>query len=319
MTEQHANIISAFANNEIGSASGFSASLGNGKIPFEDQKRKTFDEEAPAESDGTFAKENQGDNGTGNVCESRQKTYLKQNIFFQNNAEYDDDDDGDRQQDKVGPQIHIHLLLTILCALRQHAISDRMRLKRLLEKSTSPDTTNKQHHIMSMDISKALDSFNNSVRAIVDIGERILLRLPTNSHSCRLGGMVVRGLLEAYLDSDILASRKNHSMAYMAYEEGSKLKSLVDPLRYAYSVSNAAESPQLDPKKDRNQNSKTGIEDSTSASQLIGTQPPKDVQDVVKALFMRDLVDFQTSGCGFGDFLCWCNLPIYPQRKSCIA
>ena len=285
-----------------------------------------FNKTSTNEDDGD-ARDCHGESESG--MESRHKAYLKQNIFFHNNAEYDARgppgatlggqlDAGDKRTDNVGHQIHIDLLLTILSAIRHHAVSDRIRLVELVNQSTLPkktDDNQPETNDITACISKTNASFHMCIDILVDIGERILLRLPTNSSTCRLGGMIVRGLLEAYLESNGLSCKENVSMHYLAHDEGSNLRSMIDPLRYADAVSNSSENPLLDTSREFSVSlpGKHNITTTSFIAKFIQSQPPKDVQDIVKALFMRDLVDLKISGCGYGDFLSWCHLPIAPE------
>ena len=225
---------------------------------------------------------NSSENDSGQ--QSRQKTYLKQNLHCLNNGGHERDEDDDPSNIVA----RILLLSAILNGIRLHAVSDRMRFE-----SESTDGINANALERSQ-------SFHTCVNILVDIGERILLRLPSNSCNQTLAGLVVRGLLEAFMDrpidtTDSVACYLFHNNTY------SKLRSVIDPLRYAHAVSNATAHPLVNSHLD------------TTKDQLIGFQPSRDVQDLVKGLFRRDLVDLNISGCGYGDFLCWCNLPIQPE------
>jgi hypothetical protein len=223
---------------------------------------------------------------------SRQKAYLKQNIqYFNNDIANERDDD---EEDLSFSATHVHLLSAVLNGIRLHAVSDRMRLDSLLDvvvESTDDD--------IASSVRQASQSYKTCVDILVDIGERILLRLPTNWHNRQLGGMVIRGLLEACMDNTVKSSDSSY---YMALNEGT-LRSVIDPLRYADAVRMAMTHPLVVPTKNEENKRAT----------TIGLQPSRDVQDVVKGLFRRDLVDLYVSGCGYGDFLCWCNLPISPE------
>lgn len=94
------------------------------------------------------------------------RDYLRQNIHFLNSID-------ERPQEC---QLNINLILSILSALRQHAVSDRMRL-------IANSATGDEEQI------KCVNSFQTCVYAMVDIGERCLLRLPTNNQSRQIGGM----------------------------------------------------------------------------------------------------------------------------------
>ncbi|KAL9181415.1 hypothetical protein ACHAXT_010220 [Thalassiosira profunda] len=271
MSREHANVICAFVMEEINLAS---CSAG------------------PTESGFLENKELSG------------KAYLKQNLFYMNQADYDS---FGRSTDGGAPkemgQLKINLLLTILSGLRQHAVSDKMRLVKLQDESNGTGTAG------DSELSKTLASFQACTDAIVDIGERCLLRLPVNKQGRQLGGMVVRGLVEAYADSDRLTA--DRPLAYLAERMDGRLRSVIDPLRYGDAVTDAASNPLLDPSRKRVLNE---IGEQRTVEQLIGLfQPPRDAQDVVRGLFMRDLVDLKVSGCGYGDFLTWCHLPLSPE------
>ncbi|KAL7554386.1 hypothetical protein ACHAWF_017831 [Thalassiosira exigua] len=268
MTRRHANVLCAFVMEEINRAS-----TGAG----------------PADGVGD-------ENG-----ELAGKAYLKQNIYFLNNAEYDAFGRPSEgvPQDGAGCQLNVNLLLAIASAVREHAVSDRMRLIKLLSRNDKGGD----------DQSEILNSFQACVDILVDIGERCLLRLPTNNSGRQLGGMIVRGLVESYVSSDNLSAKKEMAFSYLAQESNGKCRSVIDPRRYADAVANSSSHPLLDPKRSTCQK-KT---DPQSIEHFIGSRPPKDVIDIVKGLFMRDLVDLQVSGCGYGDWLSWCNLPISPE------
>ena len=220
---------------------------------------------------------------------SRQKAYLKQNIqYFNNDIANERDDD---EEDPSFSATHVHLLSAVLNGIRLHAVSDRMRLDSLLDvvvESTDND--------IASSVRQASQSYKTCVDILVDIGERILLRLPTNWHNRQLGGMVIRGLLEACMDNTMKLSDSSY---YMAHNERT-LRSVIDPLRYADAVRMARAHPLVAP----------SINEKNKRATPVGFQPSRDVQDVVKGLFRRDLVDLHVSGCGYGDFVCWCNLPI---------
>ena len=150
---------------------------------------------------------------------------------------------------------------------------------------------------------------------MVDIGERILLSLVNTSSGRELGGMVVRGLVESFMNigSSNISSTSSEvkPLSYLGREKDASLRSLVDPHRYSDAITNACNNPLLDVSISRDNSITTGRR---SIEQLIGPQPPKDVQDIVKALFAREMVDVQVSGCGYGDFLVWCQLPVSPDQ-----
>ena len=238
------------------------------------------------------------------------KEYLKQSIYFLNNT---DNDMGrtraegglPRDSTTTGCPLRINILLAILCAVRHHALSDRMRLVKLIDKMNTSSATCATVHD---EVSLYLSSYQMCIDVIVDIGERVLFRLPNNPHGRQLGGMVVRGLVESFVGWDNFSMKAQRPLSYLARGTES-LRSIVDPLRYADAVTKSSNNPLLDPCRGRRCKT-TG---KLCIGDVIGTQPTKDVIDTVKGLFMRDLVDLQVSGCGYGDFLSWCHLPISPE------
>ena len=238
------------------------------------------------------------------------KAYLKRNLYFLNNAEHDMGTVRPAEEGLVDTvPFNINLLLTIVSAIRQHALCDRMRLVKLIgEKNSSNATCDMTQGEISTRLFRCRDSFLSCVKVMVDIGERIAVHLPCNIHGRQLGGMLIRGLVESYIGSDSYSLKASKPLSYLA-DQDSRLRSLIDPRRYADAVMNSSIHPLLD--SSRSQVDSTA--NSCSIEHLIGIQPHKQVIDAVKALFTADLVDLQVSGCGYGDFLIWCNLPISPE------
>lgn len=276
MTHEHASVICAFVSHEMNRAG------------------------CPAGSMGVFI-----DGG-----EMSGKQYLKQSIHFLNNAEYEmgrtrTEGGVSRASTTAECPLRINVLLTILSAVRRHALSDRMKLAKLVDKMNTLSLA----HVTEQDkVSLCLSSYQTCIDIIVDIGERVLFRLPNNLHGRQLGGMVVRGLVESFVGCDDISMKVQRPLSYLARETDT-LRSIVDPLRYADAVTKSTNSPLMDPCRSPGINTAGHL----LMKDLIGIQPTRDVIDIVKGLFTRDLVDLQVSGCGYGDFLSWCHLPISPE------
>ncbi|KAK1744985.1 hypothetical protein QTG54_004276 [Skeletonema marinoi] len=203
----------------------------------------------------------------------------------------------DEDDDPSTTITHVHLLSAILNGIRLHANSARVRLE-----SLSNDADGYTDDI-NADAAQISRSFHNCVNIFVDIGERILLRLPNNFVNCQLAGLIVRGLLEAYMDSAMMDVTDSVACYLSQNNADSKLRSIVDPLRYANAITNSSAHPLVN----------SHLSTTNAREQFIGFHPPRDVQDLVKGLFRRDLVDLNIAGCGYGDFLCWLHLPIQPE------
>jgi len=240
------------------------------------------------------------------------KEYLKRNLYFLNNAEQRDGTTRNRNtaEDGVTPEtapFNNNLLLTIISAVRLHALSDRMCIVKFIDEMNSSSDKRRQGDI-SIQLTRYLDSYRRCNNILVVIGERIALQLPCNIYSRQLGGMIVRGLVESFIGSDVLPSV--HSPLSYLGQQNVRLRSLIDPRRYADAVSNSSNHPLLDPNRKYSESNTSGT---CSIDSLIGMQPPAQVVETVKALFTADLVDLQVSGCGYGDFLIWCHLPVSPE------
>lgn len=299
MNQQHTSVLCAFVLREIDFVIG---------VPDTDRPNKTEDGEN-AKGD-TAALEKMSVN-------SRYKGYLKQNLFLLNNSDMDtrrtaagQTEGWHRPCENSGRQIRINLLIAIVNGLRRHAIADRLRLEKVLcEKNAVPDGSTGDHGVGPFAlIDRTTASFNTCVEAIVDIGERVLLKLPTNSQTCLLGGVIVRALLEVHIESDVLSTIGDDQL-YLARDSNCRLRSIISPYRYADAISKASENPILDPSC----STKCVDRNVASVSQLIG-EPSHDVQDIVKGLFVRNLVDLRISGFGYGDFRVW--LPNYKQSLA---
>ena len=94
------------------------------------------------------------------------------------------------------------------------------------------------------------------------------------------------------------------------------LPRLIHPFRYSASITDAT---QCFLRRQKLQQEVQAI-DKTShychlqkiATKVTKEVPIQDVVDLVRSLFVRDLVDVRQCGCGYGDFLVWCGLETLP-------
>ena len=286
MTQQHITVICAFVVREIDAFIG------------------TFNTGISGDDSKNGSESTKG-NATYNdkPHSSRYKGYIKQNLFMFKNSDFDEQ--AISSQSKPSRQLRVNLLVALVNGLKKHAFVQRMRLEKqiqdwdaVLMKSSSEQDSLKQ----------TLAVFNTCVEALVDIGERIVFNLPANNQTCLLGGTVVRALLEIHLESEVV-SEIDEDQLYVAQNANIRFRSIIDPLRYADAISNASTNTSFNPDCSRKKSS--DLVNPELISSYID-QPSQDVQDVVKALFVRDIVDLRISGFGWGDFSVWFRLPISP-------
>lgn len=153
---------------------------------------------------------------------------------------------------------------------------------------------------------KTIVSYNNCIRALVAIGEHTIRRLPPNTRTAELGGTIVRSLVLASIDSDPF---KVESSGYIGKGIiGSEGKNLICFTRLADAILNANEVLRTPPRAITASNSIEVI-----AKSILESVLPQDAQDVVRGLFIRDMVDLDTARFGYSDYLVWCGLPITPM------
>lgn len=268
MTRQHASIICAFVLREI------------------DQLVGAFMADIDKTIPGGKSSDNVDLKKTDNAS---YKGLLKANLFMLNS-------EGEEYNKNPCRQLRVNLLVALVNGLKRHALLN----KKFLEKH--PRGSDEKNQTLGKQ--QSLDSFRICVEAIVDIGERILLKLPTNNCSSLLGGFVIRALLEVHLESDVMDSIDEDQL-YLGRHP--RLRSLIDPMRYADAVSNSWTNPHLDTCMKRKSNGSDMMLD-------IISKPSKDVQDAVRGLFIRDLVDLRISGFGYGDFIVWFGIPVCPSE-----
>jgi hypothetical protein len=207
--------------------------------------------------------------------------------------------------------VQVDLVLRITLALGIRAAIDR----RCLSDSRFED------NISNDVVAKTLDSYSNCLAALVDIGEASVQILPCNARFFRLAGCLVKSLCRALVDTggDFLNDQlvetgefSEHTTGYLAHAH----KDLFDlrlsaPLRFTEGITKATAKFQSLPNA-------TFTHESTRNQLLhavkiaVEGRPDNDIRDVVRGLFIRNLVDVRTSGVGYGDFMLWCRFEVTP-------
>jgi len=233
------------------------------------------------------------------------KNCLKQSLYLWKNT--DEDDDSEDEDDgifRTDPMPYT-LMNEFLFGLGRRAVQSRDHISTLI--STINDSTsqavqgeNNKETVASF----IIDSFFNCLRTIVFCAEMSVRRLPSNQRSMEMGGVLVRCLVEAYLEPRVDALDDQEEYMPRWRTEELKGKTLIDFSRYSDIVINIGDSSP------DNETPVTNI--MCKANNFLKSKVPNDIRDAIRSLFARDLVDIYTSLCGFGDAVVWLRLPIHP-------
>ena len=254
--------------------------------------------------------------GEGNVAQTLSegpKTCFEQSLYLWNpnnmNADSDREDDRDDRAFIYDP-LPYKVILEFLVGVGRRAVQSRDHVSTLASASSqkaSPDSDciAQESEKKISTIRLLIDSFYNCVRTIVFCAEMSVRRLPSNQHSIEMGSVLVRCLVEAYLEPR--AERYNNGPYLPLYrEEELSKKTLIEFNRYSDMINKVAEFTRTEGISldlDFNDCVKCFITD------LV---VPIDVRDAIRSLFAKDFVDINKSLFGFGDAVVWLRLQIDP-------
>lgn len=233
------------------------------------------------------------------------KSLMKRNLL--NLRAEDDEVAFGRTGDKSS--VPVDLVFGITMALGIRAAVDRRRL--VASSVLNNDTV----------IAETLDSYNNCLAALVDIGEASVLILPCNTRFFRQASCVVRSLCRAlvetganFLNDELTETGEysEHGTGYVAHGQKELFEARLSvPLRFTTGISEATEKFRSLPKA-------TFIHTNSHDQLMIAVEialearPHNDIRDAVRGLFVRNMVDVRFSGIGYGDFMLWCRFEVTP-------
>lgn len=206
----------------------------------------------------------------------RQKTLLKRSLELLRNTDAEEDEEGLDDGIPVSRETNFPYQLAgqIVRGLGRKAMLDRSRIRGLQSllkteiQNQGKDLDTSMHRHLTDLLRRSVDSYLNSVRSLVHIGELAVRRMADNRDSMTLYGEIVQSLVSAYKEpGEVLPIRTD----------------TLRPKRYAESLSSQVVS--------------------VPSSDSIIASPPKDVMDIIRCLFARDMVDLERSGCGYGDVI----------------
>lgn len=220
------------------------------------------------------------DNSDGVDFEKKRKTLLKRTIV---SLRAEEAEDMPEEGEGGVPDL---VVWTIVSALGVRSAFERCRLQKIQENGS----------IETEAIAETVSSYSNCVLALVEIGRLVLLLLPGSERFYPIASAVVKAFAMAYMDE---------TPAIPGYMGRYRDDRLILPMRYSASLTQRHARKAQANGEALQQNSDVGL-----VHVVLSERPPSAVVQVVKYLFLRDLVDHRVSGMGYGDFLLWCGLEI---------
>jgi hypothetical protein len=173
-------------------------------------------------------------------------------------------------------------------------------------------------------IEQCIDSYHNCISCVASIGNGVLELLPTSKSFASLGGYIVAACINAYARTETSQVDSLFGCRLAEHRYGAKHRYLgaISPIlksdrslvpdRYAKRILNATSYHQErcvgtdDPSLSRRERL------ARCCLRIRDGQPPQDVQDMVRGLYVRDLACTAYSRAGYGDFLAWTRCAIHP-------
>jgi hypothetical protein len=246
----------------------------------------------------------------------RQKSLLKKNLYMLRVVEAEDAEDGAgarRKEDGAPPG----LVRGMVIGLGSRAVKERHNLEMLREQLQKSDQDATNSELCDL-VERSMDSFYNCVRALVDIGEASIQRLQPTRRTMLLCSLIVRALVQAHLDPIHSAASCSPPTGYIGLESLElEAMRLISPKRYANSVTQATDRILREVERSKKEAQTSSAESRVDVvkgrlERFLQERPSGDVKDVVRDLFVRDMVSVQHAGCGYGDFLVWFGFQIQP-------
>ncbi len=228
----------------------------------------------------------------------------------------------DEDQSIVHSDKPFHFIKYLITGLGVKTYEDRCRLKTLMrwKYHSSNGIEDKSCPSLDEEIDAVSKSHLCSLNALVRIGKATLLRLPADVITEHIGSCIVRFIVLSSMDliPHVSCSRFDAvptGTTFIGNRFGGLNQSITQETRYKSGI-NAAEmkSRRLDDIKRTFMNlcNTDGLENDAVMREVFLSPPSVELQNVVKGLFLSQLVDVEYSGVGYGDFFVWCRIPIIP-------
>jgi hypothetical protein len=207
------------------------------------------------------------------------------------------------------------LIKEVIGALQSHGRLAKYKLVSLLrQKYSSKSSPNNDETYDDGHISRLSCSYENCVRCLVLIGETFILRLQPSYVVAMLGGFVVKALVTV-LNGEYFPLGAFAGTQYLGTYNtvGRSFLTLLSVTRYSDMVILASKMPEMRLREIQDLLLCTDhqlLKEDSIIMKVFLSPLSKEIDTVVRGLFLRQLVDVTTSCCGYGDFLVWSRQPI---------
>jgi hypothetical protein len=244
--------------------------------------------------------------------EEKQKRRVKR-YAFKRSAEEDND-----AAFTSSKKVPVGLILKIIRALGYRGVSEKQRLVKVI----NGDPSNLPPEDVLL---QALESYSNCLLALVDIGEAAIKLLPTSDRFYNIASYLVFAFVQLLVDggeklsftpamppSEMDDESDQHLPHYLADQldtlRGLRLSS---SSRFANCIADATNRESI-LKNPQATSVVAGPDVIFKIDKILNGRPPDYVHDVVRSLFVRELVDVRVAGCGYSDFCLWCRFDCTP-------
>ena len=221
----------------------------------------------------------------------KMKNQLKRNLIV-SREDYDD-----REMEDSTSAIPTLLVMAVSTGLRKRACIEYERIRGFLEEKFEISS---EEIILS-----AIRSYKVCLSALVSIADGIITLLPPVERFYEMASGVVFDITVS-----LIGPKYDISDSYMGLEHD-ELECVSSPFRFANNVRQAATiraQRSFPPRASHSPREKI----LNQCRQIVSGRPPDEIRDVVRKIFIRDMVHLQETRFGYGDFLIWCRFDVNP-------
>lgn len=221
------------------------------------------------------------------------KNELKRNLIV-SREEYDE-----RETEACSSSIPTELVMAIVTALRRRACLEMGRMRGFLDETCQSTSASEEKMLIS------IQSYRVCLSALVSIADGIVTLLPPVERFYAMSSGIVQDITISLLGRQMVVPE-----SYMGSEH-EDLESFTSPFRFADTIRQAAtlRAQRSFPTRSDHSPRENAL---NQCRQIVFGRPPDEIREVVRKIFVRDMVHLQETWFGYGDFLIWCRYEVDP-------